>query len=192
MTHRFLATLVLGLTLFSSMLPVWGDTNWLSPGPKLPAVSLRDQDGREVSLASLIKVRPVIINFFFTGCSATCPMQTAQLALLQDAMDQQAPTGPKPLILSISLDPMGDTPASITQYAANFEARLGDADNWLMLTGGFDDLRQVWNAFDQGDAAPQDHVALFWIGHPAEGRWTRVYTLADPAELYRLLMDQPS
>lgn len=167
-------------------------SDWLSPGPAVPKVTLRDQDGRSVALASLIDARPVLVNFFFTACFTTCPMQTAQLADLQDEIAARAPTGPPPLILSVSLAPISDTPKAITDYARKFDIRLGDAANWLMLTGDAADLRPVWQAFGQDVSSPEDHAAQFWIGHPDEGRWTRVDPMAKPAELFRLLTGHAS
>ncbi len=192
MSPRFLRLLTLSLALSASFGGWAQGGDWLSPGPAVPDVTLLDQDGRDVALASLIDMRPVVVNFFFTGCFATCPMQTAQLAELQSEMSARPPMGPPPLILSISLSPMSDTPAAMTDYARKFDIQLGDRANWLMLTGGYDDLRRVWQAFGQDISAAEDHAAQFWIGRPGEHRWTRVDPLAEPSAIYLLLTGQES
>ena len=47
----------------------------------LPEVSLIDQHGAAVSLASL-KGKPVLIDFIYTSCASTCPMLTAKMAAI--------------------------------------------------------------------------------------------------------------
>ena len=44
----------------------------------LPDVSLIDQHGAAVSLASL-KGKPVLIDFIYTSCASTCPLLTAKM-----------------------------------------------------------------------------------------------------------------
>ena len=161
---------------------------WLRPGPVAPAVRLLDQDGRPRSLPALLRDRPVVVNFFFTGCQAICPTQTAQLGLLQDEIDRRGLSGRnRPLILSVALDPFGDTPDAIRRYAGRFDIRLGEAAGWLMLTGDEAALRPVWTAFDENGADPAAHPALFWIARPPEGRWTRADITTDGAALLDLL-----
>mgnify|MGYP000394383097 CR=1 FL=1 len=61
-----------------------------------------------------LKGRVVLVNFVFTGCSTICPVQTRALADLQAQV-------PEPLrrqvhFLSISLDPLSDTPQALKAY----------------------------------------------------------------------------
>lgn len=162
---------------------------WLRPGPTIPSVRLVDQDGVSRDLGALAHGRrPVLVNFFFTGCQAICPTQTAQLGLLQDAVSAHAvPEAERPLILSVALDPLSDTPAAIRSYAARFGVRLGDAAGWLMLTGDEAELAPVWRAFDAVGGAPADHAALFWIARPRDG-WTRTDITMESDALLDLLL----
>ena len=164
---------------------------WISPGPTLPHAQLVDQDDKDRSLDKLLRDRPVLINFFFTGCQAVCPTQTAQLALLQAEIAKRQPlTGPPPLLISVSLDPYGDTPASIRAYAERFGLVLGDKGNWLMLSGRQEELSAVWKAFDQDNGDPSQHASLFWIGHPTSNRWTRADVTTPPSVLLNLLTEE--
>jgi protein SCO1/2 len=163
---------------------------WIHPGPALPHAQLVDQDDKDRSLDSLLRDRPVLVNFFFTGCQAVCPTQTAQLALLQAEIAKRQPlTGPQPLLISVSLDPYGDTPASIRAYAERFGLVLGDKGNWLMLSGRQEELSAVWRAFDQDNGDPSQHASLFWIGHPISKRWTRADVTTPPSVLLKLLTE---
>lgn len=57
--------------------------------PRVPDARLTDQDGRSRSLRALCD-RPVVIGFFYTGCSTVCPPQTAALRALRERLDAQA------------------------------------------------------------------------------------------------------
>ncbi|MDW5316782.1 SCO family protein [Rhizobium sp. PL01] len=166
------------------------DGRWISPGPTLSHAQLVDQDDKARSMDDLLRDRPVLVNFFFTGCQAVCPTQTAQLALLQAEISKcRALTGSQPLLISVSLDPYGDTPASIRAYAERFGLVLGDKGNWLMLSGTHEQLSAVWRVFDQENGDPSQHASLFWIGHPASKRWTRADVTTEPSILLKLLTE---
>lgn len=164
---------------------------WLRPGPVAPRVELVDQDNQRRRFDELVKDRPVLVSFFFTGCQTVCPTQTAQLSLLQARIDDLGlPLPARPLLISVSLDPYSDTPESIRDYAGRFGIGLGDERGWLMLTGNFEDLSQVWQSFDQDSSDPTDHSALFWVGQPANKRWTRADVTSDPSALLSLLGEE--
>ena len=184
----------LPLTLVALLLgapSVWAAVSWTSPGPTVPAVELSDQDGRARQLAALIGHRPVLVSFFFTACARICPPQTALLREVQEELNRRRPTEP-PLLLSISLNPLADTPPALRAYAALFDARLGERDGWLMLTGSSDALAPVWKAFDADGADPNQHADTLWIGHPGSRQWTRASALSaevTAARLADLLLD---
>lgn len=167
---------------------------WLEPGPAVPPVSLIDQDGDHVQLDRLLAGRPVVISFFFTGCATVCPTETIQMdrirSELQRRAAQRGTPQPPPLFLSISLDPLGDTPEAIRAYAGRFGISVGRKADWLMLTGSFEDLSPVWKAFDQPAGGPVDHDSLLWVGQPENGRWTRVSAFATPAAISDLVEDR--
>ena len=158
----------------------------------MPAIELSDQDGRTRRLRDLITDEPVVVSFFFTACARVCPPQTALLRDLQSELSRRAGTS-HPLLLSVSLNPLADTPAAIRAYASLFDARLGDAEGWLMLTGSPSALSPLWAAFDAGAEDLDGHSGTLWIGHPASHRWTRVTALSaeiTPASLADLLLQE--
>ena len=159
--------------------------SWTSPGPSIPVTALADQDGHPRALTELIADRPVIVSFFFTACARICPPQTALLRDLQDELGRRG-GGVRPLLLSISLNPLADTPAALRAYAALFDARLGDRDGWLMLTGTPEALTPVWSTFDTSGLDFEGHAATLWIGHPASRRWTRTSALSPEVTAARL------
>jgi len=74
---------VLSIVVFAAMLAVSacgdrearGDYPAANGNDCLPAVTLIDQHGASVSLASL-KGKPVLIDFIYTSCASTCPLLT--------------------------------------------------------------------------------------------------------------------
>jgi len=80
-----------------------------------------------VRLADLLE-KVWVLDFIYTNCPDTCPLQTAQMKSLQDEF---APEKDLRLV-SITVDPARDTPAALSEYAARFKA---DSERWLFLTG---------------------------------------------------------
>lgn len=171
------------------------DAQWLEPGPPIPGVTLVDQDGEQFGLRDLIAARPVLVSFFFTGCTTICPTETARMDLVRTELDRRragAASGgkPVPLLLSISLDPLGDSPDAMRAFAGKFGITLGADAGWMMLAGSYDNLQQVWRAFDQPVDASL-HDSLMWVGQPANGRWTRVSAFATTEVIADMIEEQP-
>lgn len=95
-------------------------------GP-VPEFSLTERSGKTVSLADL-RGKVWIADFIYTSCTDTCPLQTAEMARLQERWGKN--DGLK--LVSFSVDPERDTPQALGSYAEHFKA---DAERWLFLTG---------------------------------------------------------
>jgi protein SCO1/2 len=93
----------------------------------VPEFLLTERAGRWISLSDLTG-NIWIVNFIYTNCPDTCPIQSAQMKQLQDDF-----TSEKELrLVSITVDPERDTPEVLTKYAARFGA---DPARWFFLTG---------------------------------------------------------
>jgi protein SCO1/2 len=102
------------------------------PLPKIapaPAFTLTSQDGAQVSLAAL-RGKVVAVTFIFTRCTATCPVLTPMMALVQDRLGRDF--GSKIAFASITVDPEHDTPDMLKLYAQAYGA---DVAGWSFLTG---------------------------------------------------------
>lgn len=139
-----------------------------------PDVPLVTQDGRTVRFyGDLVKDRFVVVNFVFTRCRASCPMETANLARVQRLL--AARIGRDVFMYSISLDPEHDTPAVMKEYAARFRAGPG----WLFLTGKRADIDRVRASL--GDrSAWQNHAVGLWLGNDRAGQWTSLSAVDNP------------
>ena len=93
----------------------------------VPDFSLIERSGKKVSLADL-HGKIWIADFIYTHCSDTCPLQTADMAKLQDRWLKETEVE----LVSFSVDPEHDTPQVLSRYAGRFKA---DPKRWLFLTG---------------------------------------------------------
>jgi len=96
-------------------------TGWVQPA--LPALALRitRADGRQVTLAGAVAGKVTAVQLMFTGCSATCPVQGALFAAMANRLRSSDVQ-----FLSISIDTLGDTPATL----AAWQDRFGRAPGW--------------------------------------------------------------
>ena len=95
-----------------------------------PDFSLTDQSGQSYGSDQLLG-RAYVVNFIFTRCQATCPVQTARLAELQEEWKKH-PSWNDIRMVSITVDPEYDTPEVLKEYAV---AARADVDHWKFLTG---------------------------------------------------------
>jgi protein SCO1/2 len=92
---------------------------------QVPAFTLTESRGRDVGLQDLLG-KVWIADFIFTSCAGSCPMMTAQMRKLQDALPREIG------LVSFSVDPNRDTPDVLARYAAQYQA---DPQRWMFLTG---------------------------------------------------------
>jgi len=142
----------------------------------LPDVSLLDQHGSAVSLASL-KGKPVLIDFIYTSCTATCPMLTAKMAAI--AHELGPALGADVRIVSITLDPEHDSPAQLEEYAKDHGA---PGTGWIFLTGPPTQIDKVLALFNlrrtrESDGSITHSVAAFLLG--PDGHQLRQYNALD-------------
>ena len=142
----------------------------------LPDVSLIDQHGSAVSLASL-RGKPVLIDFIYTSCASTCPMLTAKMAAIAHQLGPAL--GADVTIVSISLDPEHDSPAELEKYAKSHDA---DGKGWIFLTGPPAKIDQVLALFKlrrtrESDGSIMHSIEAFLLG--PDGHQIRQYSALD-------------
>src|SRR5690242_17507863 len=75
----------------------------LPPGVRAPNFALRDQDGKRVTMKEY-RGRVVVVTFLYSHCKTECPVQAQQIKGALDDIGKPVP------VLSVSVDPPGDTP----------------------------------------------------------------------------------
>jgi len=183
----------IGLCLLISVMfafgvcPLWAapkDSPW--GGDYFPNVELTDQDGKKLKFYDdVIKDKVVAINFIYTHCGDSCPVETANLkrvyALLADRMGKDI------FFYSISIDPGHDTPKALKEYSKRFKIGSG----WTFLTGKKEDtiiLRQKLGLYNsEGEKQLSDHNTNFIIGNESTGQWVKKTPYDEPMTLARAL-----
>jgi cytochrome oxidase Cu insertion factor (SCO1/SenC/PrrC family) len=147
-----------------------------------PNVPLITQDGDTVHFFDdLIKDKIVAVNFIYTTCRDSCPLETAQLVRVQDILGDRL--GHDVFFYSITIDPEHDTPEVLKAYKAKFGA------NWTFLTGKESDIillrRKLGLYIEEIQDGSNNHNVSMIIGNQATGRWMKrspfenPYVLAD-------------
>lgn len=132
----------------------------------IPDAPLRDQNGRGVRLyTDLIKDKVVVVSFFFTGCTFTCPMQGVTMKKLQPLLGERM--GKEVFFISISKDPKNDTPKRLKEWARNF----GVGSGWTLLTGDERVLQKLVWEFIGENLGQATHLPLLLIGNDKTGVW---------------------
>jgi protein SCO1 len=127
-----LALAVLAALLLSGPHEAAHDVSREPPLPKIapgPDFKLTSQDGKPIALADL-RGKVVAVSFIFTLCSATCPVLTPMMSLVQDRLGTDF--GTNIAFVSITVDPERDTPDVLKLYAQMHGA---DVPGWSFLTG---------------------------------------------------------
>lgn len=104
---------------------------FLETGEGLPEFVLYDQDGKVLDFARL-RGKRVALNFIYSRCpvATMCPASTLKMQALQKAAREAGITDFE--LLSVSLDPVYDTPGVLKEYAL---VRGIDTSNFSFLTG---------------------------------------------------------
>ena len=129
-----------------------------------PAFVLVDQRGRTLSLTDL-RGKVLAVSFVFTTCSDSCPIVTAKMADLQRRLATEF--GRRVHFVSISVDPLTDTPERLRAYAAKFNA---DVPGWSFVTGTPAQIEDVVRRFGayarRADRGAVDHLNLTSLVDP--------------------------
>ncbi len=144
-----------------------------------PNVPLVTHEGKSVRFFDdLIENKVVLINFIYTSCEDSCPLETARLANVQKILGDRV--GRDVFMYSITVDPETDTPEVLKQYAEKFNIGPG----WLFLTGEYEDLvllRKKLGLYIKDIRQDlNDHNTSIIMGNQATGRWMKRSPFENP------------
>jgi protein SCO1/2 len=93
----------------------------------VPPFALTERSGKTITNADLMG-KIWVADFVYTTCPGPCPLVTASLARVQNAVMHD----PHVQLVTFTVDPQTDTPPVLAAYANKFGA---DPDRWWFLTG---------------------------------------------------------
>ncbi len=147
-------------------------------GPRLAQAELVERSGRALDFPrEVIGRRVVVISFTWGGCTTVCPLSDRIMEQLQQAL------GPRlgaVRLLTITLDPLGDSPALLAERAR----ALGAGPHWWWLGGAWPEVQGVLAGLGaQAGGDLSAHPPLFIVGDGASGRFRRELGLLAADEL---------
>jgi protein SCO1/2 len=136
---------------------------------------LLDQHGKEVKFVSdVIGDRIVVMDFVYTTCTTVCPVISAVFGQVQNKLGDRL--GDDVVLVSVSVDPIRDTPQRLKAYSKIHKAQPG----WIWLTGNKRTMDEVLDGLGAYSPNFEDHAAMVLIGDGQDGQWSRFYGFPNP------------
>lgn len=143
---------------------------------------LVDHTGRRVKFYSdLLKGKVVVINSFFSSCKGSCPVMLSSFARIQERFGERI--GKDLRLISITVDPVTDTPEVLQEYAKQWKA----GDGWLFVTGSKENVDATLYKLGHYVEDKESHSNIFLVGNEATGLWKKVRGLGDVEKVFPLI-----
>ena len=151
-------------------------------------VEVINQDGQRLKFYDdVLKDNIVVISFIFTNCQGACPLMTRNLTMIRDMLPEHVRDEIN--FISISLDPVRDTPAAMKEFAQTHDA---DQDRWLWLTGQPDNVNLVTKKLGTYTDELEAHTTMLIAANVRKSHWTKIQPNVPPngvVERLRLLVE---
>jgi protein SCO1 len=146
----------------------------LTPPAAAPDFRLSDQDGRVVSLANL-RGKVIALTFLYTRCPDVCPLIADQMRAAYQRLGQAAREA---VFVAVSVDPVGDTPASIRGFLRRHRVE----GVLIYLSGTVAQLQPIWAHYYVGSDAGEVNPAALAAPAPSHGPvdHTAIVYIIDP------------
>ncbi len=122
----------------------------------------------------LIAGKIVVISFVYTSCKSICPLVISRLREVQARLGEHM--GRDIHFISVSIDPVPDTPQMLNKQAKAFAIAPG----WLFLTGKMQNIDQIREKLGErsGQVIAQ-HKNEILMYNDATGQWARDSAFSD-------------
>mgnify|MGYP001825824689 CR=1 FL=1 len=145
---------------------------------------LVDQNGQEVMFVTdVVGDNIVVMDFVYTTCTTICPVLSALFRQVQEKLG--ADVGEEITLVSMSVDPIRDTPQRLKAYSA----KHGAGDGWLWLTGQKTVVDDVLNGLGAYTTNFEDHPSMVLIGDGQTGEWKRLFGFPNPDRIVQVVND---
>jgi protein SCO1/2 len=137
------------------------------PGAIAPDFTLTDGPTGQVVSLSALRGNVLLVTFLYTSCLDVCPL-TADV--IRAARDRMGTSARDVVFIAVSVDPIGDTPATTRRFVAehNLESTL------RYLIGSKAELARVWQVYGIAQAVSTKDVlhsdAIYLIDRTERGR----------------------
>jgi len=161
-----------------SMLTKSQDTEAANAEVDLLNYSLTTQHGDAVHFKSdVVGDQIVVIDFVYTTCTTVCPVISAIFQQVQKGLAERNEADVR--LISVSIDPVRDTPQRLKEYADKFHA----GNNWVWLTGEKTTVDDVLRGLGAYTPDFEDHPSIVLVGDPRSGIWKRFFGFPSPTKI---------
>jgi len=137
------------------------------PGAIAPDFTLTDGPTGQVVSLSALRGSVVLLTFLYTRCPDVCPLTAEEIRAARDRMGTSANDV---VFVAVSVDPIGDTPASTKQFVKDH----GVESTMRYLIGSQAALSRVWQAYGIAQAVSTNEVlhsdVIYLIDKTEHGR----------------------
>jgi protein SCO1/2 len=150
-------------------------------------IDLRDQmlmtqNGEDVMFVSdVIGDNIVVMDFVYTTCTTICPVLSALFSQVQTKLGDDV--GDEIWLVSMSVDPIRDTPQRMKAYSAKHRAGEG----WLWLTGPKPAVDDVLTGLGAYTTNFEDHPSMVLVGDGRTGEWKRLFGFPNPDRIVQIV-----
>lgn len=150
--------------------PGYGALEFTAPLPgtyQLPALGLAadgdvlDSQGQRLRLHALMADKVTLLSFIYTTCSDVngCPLATAVFHRIKNRLKQNPVLANQLRLLTVSFNPVHDTPEQMQDYAESFQ---GQGIDWRFLTTQSErELQPILQAYQQNIQKQYDQQGQF-------------------------------
>jgi protein SCO1/2 len=143
---------------------------------------LLNQYGEDVMFVSdVIGDNIVVMDFVYTTCTTICPVLSALFTQVQTKLGDDV--GDEIWLVSMSVDPIRDTPQRMKAYSAKHRAGEG----WLWLTGPKPAVDDVLTGLGAYTTNFEDHPTMVLIGDGRTGEWKRLFGFPNPDRIVQIV-----
>ncbi len=129
-----------------------------APADGLPAITLIDQQGRALSLASL-KGKPALVAFIHTRCEGPCELITGHMKQVAQTLGPDFDS--EVTMVSITTEPQEDGSSELLAYA---RAQGVQGRGWVFLTGAPASIRRLLALYGVlAEENKSDHVLELFL-----------------------------
>jgi protein SCO1/2 len=135
----------------------------------------------------VLKDQVVVISFIFTNCMDACPLITEKMRAARELLGDEL--GSRLRLVSISIDPLNDTPEAMKEFAEQHRAD----GNWLFLTGVPENIEQIVKKLGQHSPDVSAHSTMLIAGNVKDRHWMKIPPMAGPegvAASLRVLLEE--
>ncbi len=150
------------------------------PGDEVPDFTLVNQSGKTIQFQQF-RGKPLLLTFIYTRCPFPdyCPRLSNNFAQVMQQLQKDPKAFGEAQLLSISIDPEHDKPATLRSYGERYVGRVDPRfAHWEFASGSPEQVRQVADffglAYNQKDGQIVHGLVTVLIGK--DGKVDKVYS----------------